>query len=47
MMFRAMFGVCMNFFASSYLLPFWISCGGVVVAGACAVAIKSLIVGVK
>lgn len=41
-MFQAMFTQCFNFLASSYLLPFWISCGGVVVAGAAAVALKGV-----
>ena len=44
-MFSAMFSQCFNYFASSYLLPFWISCGGAVVAGAVAVVIKGLFAG--
>ena len=41
-MFYSMFQQCFRFLASSYLMPFWISCGGVIVAGAAAVAIKGV-----
>lgn len=41
-MFSSMFQQCFNFIASSYLLPFWISCGGVIVAGAAAVVVKGV-----
>lgn len=41
-MFYAMFQQCFNFLAFSYLLPFWVSCGGVVVAGAAAVVVKGV-----
>ena len=41
-MFRMMFNQCFSFLSSSYLLPFWISCGGVIVAGAAAVALKGV-----
>lgn len=41
-MFYSMFQQCFRFLASSYLMPFWISCGGVIVAGAAAVALKGV-----
>lgn len=41
-MFRSIFNILMQFYGSGYLMPFWISCGGVVVAGAAAVVIKGV-----
>lgn len=41
-MFLNMYNQWFIFLSNSYLLPFWISCGGVIIAGGCAVAIKGL-----
>lgn len=41
-MFRSIFNILMQFYGSTYLVPFWISCGAVVVAGACAVVVKGV-----
>ena len=43
-MFLNMYNQWFSFLASSYLLPFWISCCGVVVAGASAVVVKGLFI---
>lgn len=44
-MFVSMFRTAVSVVASSYLVPFWIACGGVIIAGACAVVIKGLFYG--
>lgn len=41
-MFYQMFTQVMHYLASSYLLPFWISCGGVICAGGAAVVVKGV-----
>lgn len=41
-MFGQMFHILMTFYSSTYLVPYWIACGAVVVAGACAVVIKGV-----
>lgn len=41
-MFYSMFQQILLFLGNSYLMPFWISCGGAVVAGAAAVVVKGV-----
>lgn len=44
MMFSQMFTMIARFLASSYLVPFWTACGGVVMAAGVVVFIKGVFV---
>lgn len=43
-MFLNMYNQWIVFLSNSYLLPFWIMSGAVVIAGACAVVLKGLFI---
>ena len=46
-MFLQMFRIGVSVVSAPFLVPFWIACSGAVVAGACAVVIKGMVVGVN